>query len=473
VTALLLANVGLRDVTRNGEPLRSPRADGEEILEQFDSCRHELQLPMLFPAVAELLADHGAITVVLYGTDQPEDTPEVLRAKDSFNLARVAIKLLESRYGRKKIADGSRAKPIRANPSLYDDMLAFFCDQLSTRQQWTKQIDVCAVFPVGGTPAANMGMVLAAVERFGESCKTLYLPHGEMRPVQMDLGRQIRQRVLNEQAADRLRDMAFESAVPLLERADSPRWIVELARYATARYHFDFKAASSNLDAAIAECGDDWNRRSACSRLRQGLSRLRERRPESLLEELFHNAALSKHHGEYAAFLGHLFRFQEALLRHMVETLFPGLPTDRDEDGSWTGFLDGVHARSGLLAFLEAEERDRHLRWREPNRLAFDRMVRFAIGELEGSGDTERADRYARAHEAVNRLDCLSGLRNDSIIAHGYEGVSWALIQERYARHGGDPLETMRQALGTLGIPVGESPFEAIMRLTLEGLETP
>jgi len=471
VTVLLLSNVGERDLLLEGKEVRPARLEGQKLLEGFERLRGRLSLQMLTPVVEELLRRHPQIEVVLYGTDQPEGTDARYWDTDTLYIAKAAARLLEERYGDKGV---SRVwvKLIQANPSLYDDMLAYFRDQLSPRLAWVKGAELCYAYPVGGTPAANMGLLLAAIEAFGERCRTLYLPRGERHPVAMDLGDQVRRGVARRLAGERLRDLSFGTAACLLEEAGAPKWAVWLARYATDRYHFNFDAASAHIEAAKAACGADIRARAACERLRLGLIGLRDRDIPSLLAELYHNGSLAYRRGEHAAFLGVVFRFQEALLRYMVETLYPGFSTDVHDSESRARFREALEARPALLAHLKGQMvNGRPLDCTKPDRLALRAMVRFACDG--GGAEPEQAAQCRRALSIADRLDCLSGLRNRSVIAHGFEGVSEARILETYAEagHGGSPLEDMAATLGALGIEAGEDPFQTVAELALRELE--
>ena len=79
----LLANVGNRDVLLNGEKIEPARYRGKEILDRLGEHIQGLTLPLLTPAVNELLSRHNKIEVVLFATDQPEGTPEKYRETDT------------------------------------------------------------------------------------------------------------------------------------------------------------------------------------------------------------------------------------------------------------------------------------------------------------------------------------------------------------------------------------------------------
>lgn len=476
MSVVLLANVGLRDVRERGQPVAPARPEGQALLRDFQARADGLSLPMLSPMVAYLLRDHPRIQVVLYGTDQPEgETPPEHRQKDTVHLAEVAVKLLQRKHG--NAIEGAWAKRITTDPSLYDDMLSFYRQQLSPRhQRWVEEVEQCYVCPVGGTPAANMGLMLAAFERFGEKCSTLYLPEGRAHPVPLAVGEQIRRGVARRLAAERLRELSFGGAAPLLEEAGLPLWMAEVARYAGDRYHFDFDSAAARLERAIRECGEETGVRARCRALLGSLPDLRDRQLPALVRELYHNAATAYRRGEYAAFLGLLFRFQEALLRQMAEELHPGLSTDTGDEAGRRKFREYLQSRPRLLSYLQGRSlKGRPLEVGEATRPLLAALVRYGWEGPDPPLDPERMRRHREAWEFLQRLECLATLRNQSPIGHGFEGVSGNRIAKEYSDkgHTTTPLEDMASSLEALEVPPGKSPFREVAELLLEAMERP
>lgn len=473
MSVFLLANVGNRDVLSSGEKIEPARSRGREILDRLEKNAQDLTLPLLTPAVRKLLDHHQKIEIVLFATDQPEGNPEEHREKDTLYLAEMAKALLEPPNGPKGV-ERVWIKIIQVNPSLYDDTLAYFRATLSPRQGWIKNAEACYAYPVGGTPAANMGLLLAALEAFGERCSTIYLPQGENYPVKMDLGDQLRRGVAGRLARDRLNDLSFGAAAPLLREAGAPEWTACVAQYCSYRYHFDFDAAAERLEHAKATCGGDERGRALCERLRQDMLGLRDGKPDWLLRELYHNGHLAYDRGEYAAFLGIVFRFQEAVLRYLVERLYTGISTDVHDDETRKKLLTQLEEHPRLLDYLKMQRvNNGPLRYDKPDRPALSAMLRCSWEVPGASDNSELVERCRAVSGLLQRFDCLSSRRNKSIIAHGFEGVSSDKILDDYERagHRGEPLSDMAEMLQIIDIKVGESPFSSVARLLVRELE--
>ena len=474
MSVVLLANVGLRDVLSEGKPIDPARTEGERLLGEFEASWRDLSTPMLSAVVDHLLKRHGKIQVVVYGTDQPEGTPPLNRGRDTIHVAHLAVRLLERRYGKGRI-EMTWVRPIRSNPSRYDDMISFFSSELPASVQpshWTAKVETCYAFPVGGTHACNMGLMLAALDRFGEACHTLYLQEGESRVASMDVGEQMRRGTARKLAANRLSDQSFGAAVPLLLEARAPEWVTDLVLYARHRYHFDFEAAVEALARAIEGCAAEWSIRSRLRQLHQSLGPLRDHDTATVLCELYHNAAMTYRRGEYAAFLGLVFRIQEEALARIVEEVYPWLPGIREGVAGAAKFAAALRSRSELWTYLQHQKvAGRELMLDEPNTEVLAALARSSWDGPEAEPGPERRERFQAAYDILyGKLGALKQLRNKCIIAHGFAGVSESSLRDRYGE--ADPIHDMATALEDLGIQLGEDPFEVASRLALEGLET-
>ncbi len=474
MTVLLLANVGLRDLLYRGDLIDPARIRGEALLRDFSSVAGEITLPVLMPLVQYVLDRHQKVQVTLFATDQPMGTPAAERDRDTLYLAEIAKRVLDSRFSPRDCQASAR-KIRESNPHLYDDMLTFFRERLPSEEAGVREMEGCYVGMVGGTPAANTGLMLAAIERFGDRCRTLYLPKGEQRPIQMDIGSQIQSNLTKRVAAEWLRSCAFVEALPLLKEMDAPRWVTGVVQYAAARYHFDFDLASAALeDMAIPATAGNRDARERCRRLGEDLSALRKNELPALIRELHYNAQTAHRRGEYAAFLGLVFRFHEAVLRYIVEEAYPGLSTDVKRKADKERFRKELTKWSGLVDYLASQEVDgQPLDYREPTVRVLEAMVRYLWERGQIPVEQDRRGQFQSAYDRLTRLRRLSQLRNNSAIAHGFEGVSEKRILDEYDRGGGagHPLEDMATALEALGIPLGGDPFEKAARLALEGLK--
>jgi hypothetical protein len=225
--------------------------------------------------------------------------------------------------------------------------------------------------------------------------------------------------------------------------------------------------------------------------LRHDLDRLLDGKEEmerlkALLRELYWNAAITYRHRRYADFLGRVYRFQEAVLRYLVEHIL-GLPTDLSpevEEANRGRWAEGIRANPRLFAFLEAQKVDgKPLEWQKIGRPTYQALLRYATDEALGL-DAEGAPllspkaraRYDALLTRINAFDRLVQLRHRTIIGHDFEGVSegqlLAAYKDKRQRDGSrrTPVEGMGQILSMIGLDVRQDPYQAVADFVIQNL---
>ena len=163
----------------------------------------------------------------------------------------------------------------------------------------------------------------------------------------------------------------------------------------------------------------------------------------ALLFELNYNAAICWRHRRYADFLARVYRFQEAVLRYLVEKVF-GLSTDLGPTKAQITQLrweEGIRARAELLEYLEGSRmRQKNLDWRAIGRPVYKILLSFAVKEKRTDESIflleQDRPRYAALLERVNALDRLVELRHRTIVGHDFQGVSEQAILDVSPKQG-------------------------------------
>ena len=172
MTTIVFGNIGTRDIEDpNRVPGLSAREHGASLLDAEDSVYASLQMPILQPALDFILqlADTTIEQLVLFGTDQPQETP--FHRTDTIHYAEVAARLIATRYhGRVKFVTVAHIEGI--NPSQYDEALTFYSQQLQAYA--TEAYQHSFLLAAGGIPACNTGLLLQGVRFFGEGCTAVY-----------------------------------------------------------------------------------------------------------------------------------------------------------------------------------------------------------------------------------------------------------------------------------------------------------
>jgi hypothetical protein len=439
MSILFLSNIGLQDVLLAGQRLASQRQDGERLLADYAHTADQLSIPILQADLHYLLSRHpkGIDQVVLFGTDQQN---AIHRANDTLYSAELARRrILELFPGQVRQAQVVLVQGI--SPAEYDEALEKFDELLDpwSRQEW----DTCYASLAGGIPACNAALLFQGVRHFRERLEIIYPPKGG-EPHTLRAGQQVLL-FFNEAAAiEHLRRLDFANALPYLEKLEAAPVLVCLARYAAERLAFNFEAAQAALEQAI-QLGRQADREFIQDGLRHQLDLAVRSAPLdtqgllALLVELYWNAVITYQHRRYADFLGRVYRFQEAILRFIVETLF-NLATDLSPEvqqvnqQAWESFITGSPA---LLAYLEnVRYEGRQLDWRIIARPTYKAMLSFALQRPPGS-DPDAApapelERWKAIFNQTNGLDSLVTLRHRTIIGHGFQGVSEDMLRAAY-----------------------------------------
>lgn len=437
MATILLANVGDRDVSLDGDRVRRPREEGEALLKQWPRVAERLSLPILKPVLRHLEGrgqkpDH----IVLFATDQPAGTAEELRSKDTLYLAELAKRMIESWPGY-----GGRAmvrKVAGLNPSLYDEMFQYFGHVLGNRNDKAlRDVSQCYVSPVGGTPAANAGLLLAAVDRFGKNCTVLYLREGTDTPVRLNAGRMLYENTLRQVIAHQIESYQFAPSLPLMQDLGPSQetCCLALAEYCLRRLNFDFEAALRVAEDAYA--GADPAARPLLEMAAGEARKLHDGSDASaLLVELAHNLDVTYESGAYMDCLARAVRFEESAARFLVEQYLPPLDYGSNDLASQERRRQQIEETPDLRQLLgERSEGGQPLRYWESNT-----RVLLALADYVAEARPNRPSRWhipaerqrelAEAVGVLHRLENLNRARNRSV--HHYGGASAESIKEWY-----------------------------------------
>ena len=492
MTILVLCNVGNRDVMLEGKALTPAREEGRRLLEDYAAVAPRLTFPIIEPGLRYIIAKHpkteehpgGVDQLVLYGTDQPDP---MYHSSDTLYFAELVARRLPEMLGdRLRQTESQRIEGI--NPALYDEAFEKF-DELLTGLPG-KGVETCYVILCGGVPACNTALLLQGVRHYGDRLRVVYLPQkGE--PQELRAGRQVMNAFREAAAIEHLERLDFANAVPRLERLGANLGLIGLVAYAAQRFAFDFRSAQARLLRAL-EDSDRGTRQFIAEHLRHDLDPLLvgtgdHERLIGLLKELYWNALITYRHRRYADFLGRVYRFQEAVLRYLVELIW-GLPTDLKpvvREANQARWNDGIAANERLLAFLESREvNGKPLYWQTIGRPTYKALLSYATDEdlgVDAEGKSllppGQRQRYTALLDRVNAFDQLVELRHRTIIGHDFEGVSEELLLANYKGSPKPedgtrrtPVEGLGEIMGMLGVDVRRSPYQAVAEFVIRGL---
>jgi hypothetical protein len=354
---------------------------------------------------------------------------EKFRDKDTVYLGKILERLLPKFFpGR---IDNVIPISILGNPADYNQMNPFFAQRLPELLAPNKW-DIIFIAPVGGADATNMTLLYNGVQCFHERCQLIYvMPDGGVLP--LDLGQQMlraQSRALAWLYVKR-HDYAALAEFLRMNPSSAAPWAEPVARYAAARLHFDFQCAHDALEQALRFAQGETrlkiaNLKNSLVPFLQEISTPKapdqDWRPwldlqAQLMVELYFNLRLKYTGGEFVDFLSRLFRLHEAVLRYLFEQ---EASTSTDKGGE-EAFRDYILGRPLLQDFL-----DKHKLEYWPTTRVLAAILDFWVTQ------ERRGSHYGPVLRWIQRLEKLSDLRNKSIGAHGYLGVSQQEITERW-----------------------------------------
>lgn len=430
---VFVANVGNRDVSRDGQALAHPRSDGRAILDAWADESPRLDLPLLRPSLSYAIRRFGQLErIVLFASDQPESAGSH-RESDTIHLAGIAQRLLETDSGYRGKVTLRRASNL--NPSLYDETYPFYERELANAKLFGEVQTLC-VLASGGTPAMNLGLLVAAIERFGDRCAPLYLERGAREPQPLNLGQQLRQSTLRQVALSHLEQYQFVAAGEALHQARAPASLIGLATYASTRLNFDWEGAWRAADHTLSLPED--RDRALLVRLRDEARALMDREDAPLfLGERFHRARVAHTTGAYSEFLTLMVGLQEGILQ-AVALQELGIDYREDNKGARKNRERQFAERPGLRDYLLAQPTPggRPIEYTSSTRLVLRACAQFVLRAATDHPERPELSPERRADlEALlaieERLEgTLIGLRNAAVHRDG--GASRQRLDDAY-----------------------------------------
>jgi hypothetical protein len=481
MSILLMVNVGNSDLLADGERPKMARPDGERLWQHYE--QHTFTLPIIVPCLENLQQRHTHIErLLLFDTDQQpygvalekDRYGVVLRDKDTIWFGKLIERYLREHFAH-LLGSITRIDLSDINPSMYDEAFDAYGKLLA--QQYDPGVEMCYVLMAGGIPACNTALQLQAISCYGARCEPIYQPEGG-KPYPLRVGQQVQNTFRKATIIDALERQDFATAHALAVQSDTgdTTALLRLIAYAHYREAFDFERAREALQQA---------QRAASGKLRMVVTELEHEMDDLvaredmavLLRELLANARITFTNGRYADFLGRVFRFQEAALRYIVETKME-LPTDMSKQKRAVNgplFQQGINENASLKMFLDGRTIDnKPLRYDIPTIPVMQALLDYLIQggtRVDGTPYLSKPEqgRYTGVKKQLDRFNSLAQLRNQSIIAHGFQGVSQDRLAEEYQ---GDPIKDLQGIVENVlgGGKLPESPFERIAQVAIEYL---
>lgn len=220
--------------------------------------------------------------------------------------------------------------------------------------------------------------------------------------------------------------------------------IIDACRYAV---NFDFYTARKKLNTL----SEDLMKDPQCNKLKKEFDALNSGEPEALMSELLENLKFQLVNEEYIDFLGRVYRFKEAIYKYMFIK-------SQVKDRPFSFHMKFVQKKE-ILKILRNQYR------------IFNGNLIYALNSYfkKHAKPDKNVDRVIDIMN-TEKMNQLIELRHESLIGHGFIGVSLEEIQQIY----GNPysiLDDFRECLELLNIKVNRYRYSEINKLILLFLE--
>lgn len=413
--SVVIANVGNSDLGNGEETYFDIRKDNiyEKSKELYENKNFDFDAILLEPLVKELIKEYEIERIFLFATEQ-----QPVNQKDTIYTARIIKEILIKKFNINNI----EIIQVHDNPSDYDEMLKVYEREIG---KISTSADVVHISITGGAPAQNTALLIRSLLKFGNIIQAVYKPMGTRETKNFKIGEEISRILLSEQLRVLNEKHLYGAAAELAEKYNllSQREFYRLK----AREHrglFDFEECIKNMEKLLdAASGEERliikKEIDEMERIKDGLKGKNLLSEEyfltykALIKELYNSMKQKWEQGAYADFLGRLFRFEEAVLRYVFEREFK-VNTEKDEKGGFLDFKKFIESNNNLTDFLKHSRIDS----REPNRRVLFMILTFLKKE-----DRDRID-IKEIQERMEKIEKMADLRNKSILAHGFEGIT-------------------------------------------------
>ncbi|KHD34262.1 hypothetical protein NL50_17710 [Clostridium acetobutylicum] len=346
--------------------------------------------------------------IILIVTDQ-NDTK--CNKKDTIYLGEIIKKLSIDKKLEKELNKSMENVEIvtcctKSNPADYDEMIRFYDEEL--REEYDS--DVIFLNITGGTPAMTFGLLYNTSINASYSVKPFYTKQNTNTSVKLNICETFRKDDDKSRICEFITKNDYMAAKILLEKY-SEKYEVSKKKYQTAlnmvkaahaRIQFDFENASKYINKA-----EDYDSESrfVCDKFIYYIKELQNKKNIYLLNELKNNAIYEYKNGAYTDFLGRIFRLQEAIYRYIL------IKENVLEENKKSGKIQRTR-----------EEKFRY----NDNKPKID--IKYMSDKLR-----EILAQESKEYELYNyctKMDKLKQIRNNSVLAHGYEGVSKGKIDD-------------------------------------------
>ncbi|MGC8739379.1 MAG: hypothetical protein ACP5UA_12155 [Candidatus Hydrogenedens sp.] len=337
-------------------------------------------------------------------------------------------------------------------PNSYDLMIKEFSDKLGKIYGDNEnQYLVCAEI-TGGTPHINTSIILNCIKFFRNKVTFIYKPENSNDIRSLNIAKYILSSYEHENLKQLVERYDFDAIVQNKNYSDT---IGKLSLSACYRGNFDFFFYKKEIDKMY-----DNVPKNMLEILRNDASKLCEKEPNSIFNELYWNTVIMWKRDECANFIGRVWRIMEASLQYSLLEIV-GCTWDEMKENSNKKTFENKFRKwaEENKEFLKYLEKQQHIAPNMP-------MLIACIDFLSERGPNR--DKYKNIQKWAQKLRSFATIRNKSIIAHGFCDISKEMIKNTLEDKEEDILIIVRSLIESVGIQLSEeNPFDIFKELLI------
>ncbi|WP_294353582.1 hypothetical protein [uncultured Clostridium sp.] len=390
----------------------------KKLVDEFPKGIEFVEFPLIKAALNKLkkeLGEDNLEKIILMSTNQDH-------TKDTHYLGMLVKKIHDERKDKSNIGLNEFSRlpkiqisSIKENPADYDLMIARYKNEIKK----LNDISNLYVEITGGTPAMAFALIYNSTYESSGCVKPFYVNRNMTKAITLKVSDSLRKKNIVNQLKMLVKNRDYKGVQIILENnrqifsneLDTIEVIDLFIKAATSRIEFDFKSAEEYIDIIIDKNPES---REVCNEFNRYITNILKDDIIYILNELKDNALYKYENGAYTDFLGRIFRTQEDIYGQILKKLgFVNIDSKRKiriiEDSltnEQKTYLNNTEFQKGEpLNYLKCELNTE--------------SMRIILEYLLNENDSEN-----ELFKMCTKLKNLKKLRNESILAHGFNGVN-------------------------------------------------
>jgi hypothetical protein len=408
---IAIITIGNRDIIlKKDEELPSYakdcRSKGKYILENFSKLKDKLEFPIIQPFL-DYITDRSIEIdkFILIATDQPEEEDEKYRKRDTVFYANIVKTYLE-RFNNKVFV-----LTLQENINDFIHNYKYFQESLEKYQK--VNIEKIFLLPVGGIPNINTPLIMASILIFKDKVNQFYVDEKHHNCLPVPFSKKLLKEIENERIKTALESYFFAS----IKEISSNKFIKMIADYAYNRTNFNLVQAKIIADDMIMEFPNE-----NLVFMSESITELRNSFQEKI-KEIFFTALIKIKQNQFIDALLRLYSFTDNLLLQRVCELYNlKYNSNKNFQKWWNEMAKKITENNPNIEDDLDQINNSKANLKKPSVLLYNKLIKIKRGN-------------DKIFQLTEPLIALSNLRNKSIAAHGFEGVSLKQIDDVLATY--------------------------------------